>query len=112
MDVWSRIGRGNRQLFSSMLRGLSNPCEGAKIPTFLFEARVVCSPFLHLRSSWRHSLDTRNGSRVGATKAVKRGRRSPDRQTLAAKEVRLRRLQLFPKQVSPRRWVDEVAGML
>ena len=50
------------------------------------------------RSAWRNCLENRNGSRIGATKVAKRGRRSPDRLPLAAKEVRSRRLQLFSKQ--------------
>jgi hypothetical protein len=85
----------NRGFFGVMLRGVSNPREGSKILTFLFRPRLVCSSFLHLRSSWRNCLDIRNRSRIGVTKVVKRGRRSPDRPTLAAKEVRSRRLQLF-----------------
>jgi hypothetical protein len=85
----------NRGFFGVMLRGVSNPREGSKILTFFFRPRLVCSSFLHLRSSWRNCLDIRNRSRIGVTKVVKRGRRSPDRPTLAAKEVRSRRLQLF-----------------
>jgi hypothetical protein len=36
-----------------MSRGVSNPREGSKILTFLFQPRVVCSSLLHLRSSWK-----------------------------------------------------------
>jgi hypothetical protein len=79
-------------------QGCVERSRGLEDPNLSLSAPPVCGPFLQLRSSWRNSLDIRNGSRVGATKAVKRGRRSPDRQILAAKEVRLRRLQLFPKQ--------------
>jgi hypothetical protein len=41
----------NRQFFSGMLRGVSNPREGSKILFFLFRSRVECSSPLHLRSS-------------------------------------------------------------
>jgi hypothetical protein len=47
---------------------------------------------------FRNCLEIRNGSRIGAPKAAKMGRRSPDRPTAPAKEVRSRRLQLFSKQ--------------
>jgi hypothetical protein len=43
----------NRGFFSGMVRGVSNPRKGSKIPTFLFRTRLVCSPLLHLRSSWK-----------------------------------------------------------
>jgi hypothetical protein len=42
----------NRGFFSGLVRGVSNAREGSKIPTFLFRSRVMCSSFLHLRSSW------------------------------------------------------------
>ncbi len=99
-----RDRRMNRGFFGVMLRGVSNPREGSKILTFLFRPRLVCSSFLHLRSSWRNCLDIRNRSRIGVTKVVKRGRRSPDRPTLAAKEVRSRRLQLFSEQFLHEGW--------
>src|SRR5215207_11039809 len=44
-------------------------------------------------SAWRNCLEIRNGSRIGATKAAKMGRRSPDRLPLGAKEARSRRLR-------------------
>src|SRR5215204_6037476 len=36
-----------------MLSGVSHPCEGSKILTFLFRPRLVCSSLIHLRSSWK-----------------------------------------------------------
>ena len=93
-----RNRRMNWGFFGVMLRGVSNPREGSKILTFLFRPRLVCSSFLHLRSLWRNCLNIRNRSRIGVTKVVKRGRRSPDRPILAAKEVRSRHLQLFSEQ--------------
>ena len=94
----------NRGLFSGLVRGVSDPCEGSKILCFPFRPRLVCSSLLHLRSLWRNCLDIRNRSRIGVTKVVKRGRRSPDRPTLAAKEVRSRRLQLFSEQFLHEGW--------
>jgi hypothetical protein len=43
----------NRGSFSSMIRGVSSPREGSKILSFLFRPQMVCSPILHLRSSWK-----------------------------------------------------------
>ena len=49
-----RVAEGrqrNQGFLSGMLRGVSNPCEGSKIRTFLFRSRLVCSSLLHLRCS-------------------------------------------------------------
>jgi len=43
----------NGGLFSGMVRGVSSPREGSEILTFLLRSRLVCSPLLHLRSSWK-----------------------------------------------------------
>jgi hypothetical protein len=43
----------NGGLFSGMVRGVSHPCEGSKMLSFLFRPRVVCSSLLYLRSSWK-----------------------------------------------------------
>jgi hypothetical protein len=32
----------NRGFFSGMLRGVSNPCEGSKMLTFLYRPPLVC----------------------------------------------------------------------
>jgi hypothetical protein len=37
-----RDRHGNREFFSSMVRGVSNPREGPKILTFLFRPLLVC----------------------------------------------------------------------
>jgi hypothetical protein len=50
--------------------------------------------------AFRNFLEIRSGSRIGATKAAKRGRRSLDQPTPPAKEGHSRRLQLFSKQFS------------
>jgi len=42
MEIWGGIGRGIRGFFNGMLRGVSNPCEGQKILTFLYRPRLVC----------------------------------------------------------------------
>jgi hypothetical protein len=50
-----RVAEGrqkNREFFSGMVRGVSNPREGSKILSFLIRPRLVCSSLLHLRSSW------------------------------------------------------------
>jgi hypothetical protein len=46
----------------------------------------------------RNCLEIQNGSRIGAPKAAKMGRRGPDRPPTPAKEVRSGGLQLFSKQ--------------
>jgi hypothetical protein len=51
--MWGGIGRGIRGFFSGMVRGVSNAREGAKILSFLFRPRLVCSSLLHLLSSWK-----------------------------------------------------------
>jgi hypothetical protein len=43
----------NRGFFSDLVRGESDPREGSKVLTFLFRPRLMCSPLLHLRSSWK-----------------------------------------------------------
>jgi hypothetical protein len=51
--LWNILAWGrqrNRQFFSAMIRGLSNPREGLKILTFLFRPRLVCYSLLNLRS--------------------------------------------------------------
>jgi hypothetical protein len=53
MDVWGGIGRGMREFFSGLARGMSSPPEGSKILTFLSRPRVVCSSLLYLLSSWK-----------------------------------------------------------
>ena len=59
-------------------------------------------PFLNAsyfrECAFPNCLEIRSGSRIGATKAAKRGRRSLDRPNPPAKEGRSRRLQLFSKQ--------------
>jgi hypothetical protein len=52
-------GRGrqrNRQFFSGLVRGVSNPREGLKILFFLSQSRLVCSSLPHLRTSWKGAL--------------------------------------------------------
>jgi hypothetical protein len=53
VNIWGGIGRGMRGFFSGMVRGMSKPREASKIRTFLFRPRLVCSPLLHLQSSWK-----------------------------------------------------------
>jgi hypothetical protein len=36
-----------------MLRGVSNPREGSKMPVFLYGPRLVRSSLLYLRCSWK-----------------------------------------------------------
>ena len=36
-----------------MVRGVSHPCQGSKILSFLFRPRLVCNSLLHLRSAWK-----------------------------------------------------------
>jgi hypothetical protein len=36
----------NRGFFSSLVRGVSNPCEGSKILSFLFRSHLVCSSYI------------------------------------------------------------------
>jgi hypothetical protein len=38
MDIWGGISRGMRELFSDLVRGVSNPREGSKILFFLFRS--------------------------------------------------------------------------
>jgi hypothetical protein len=55
-QLWNLRGgdrQRNRGLFSAMLRGVSNACEGSKILSFLYQPRLVCSSPLHLRTSWK-----------------------------------------------------------
>jgi hypothetical protein len=35
-NTWLRVGRGMRESFSAMVRGVSDPREGSEILTFLF----------------------------------------------------------------------------
>jgi hypothetical protein len=45
MDVWGGIGRGMREFFSGLARGMSSPPEGSKILTFLSApSRVQLTP--------------------------------------------------------------------
>jgi hypothetical protein len=48
---WDR--QRNLGLFSGMVRGVSNACEGSKILSFLFRPRLVWSSLLDLRCSWK-----------------------------------------------------------
>jgi hypothetical protein len=50
-SIVTRGRQRNRGFFSSMLRGVSNACEGSKILSFPYRPRLVCSSLLHLRSS-------------------------------------------------------------
>jgi hypothetical protein len=49
----ARDRQRNRQFFSGMVRGVSNACEGSEILTFLYGPQLMCSPRLHLLSSWK-----------------------------------------------------------
>jgi hypothetical protein len=49
-----------RGFFSGMLRGVSNSREGSEILTFLFRPRLVSSPHLQSRSSWK--VDSANST--------------------------------------------------
>ena len=40
-------------MFSGMVRGVSNACEGSKIITFLFQPQLVRSSLLHLLRLWK-----------------------------------------------------------
>ena len=71
-----------RGYFSGMLRGVSNPREGSKILSVLFRPRLVCSSFLHLRSSWKG-----NSAKFAVTEfsgVRSEGRSTPVSQTLLA----------------------------
>jgi hypothetical protein len=61
---------------------------------------------------FRNCLENRSGSRIGTPRAAKRGRRRLDRPLLAAKNARLRRLQLFSKQFLPRILENEAKDTL
>ena len=54
-ELWisERDRQRNRGFFSGMVRGVSNPCEGSKMLTFLYRPRLVCSSLLHLLRSWK-----------------------------------------------------------
>ena len=63
MEIWGGIGRGLRGFFSGIIRGVSNPCEGSKIRSFLFRTRLVCSSLLHFLSSWK--VDSQKFAEIG-----------------------------------------------
>jgi hypothetical protein len=79
MDVWGGIGRGMREFFSGLARGMSSPPEGSKILTFLSRPRVVCSSLLHLLSSWKVNSPQSN---FHSTAFSEVGRRQKDLDTL------------------------------
>ena len=57
-SIVTRGRQRNRGFFGGMDRGVSNASEGSKILTFLFRPRLLCSPLLDLRSSWKvHSAN-------------------------------------------------------
>ena len=53
MEHLGRDRHRNWGFFSALVRGVSSPRAGSKILSFLFRPRLVCSPLLHLRSSWK-----------------------------------------------------------
>src|SRR5215211_929039 len=57
-----------------MIRGVSEPCRGTKILTFLFRSSLVCSSLLHLRSS-QNLPSAKFGCSRQFSEASTRGRR-------------------------------------
>src|SRR5215208_6279190 len=63
--------------------------------------------------TFRNCLENRNGSRVMASKAPRRGRRGVDRQPLGGKNARSRGLRLFSKQfLQALRWIASLYCLL
>jgi hypothetical protein len=56
LDNMARDRQKNRESFSGLVRGVSNPPKSSKILIFLFQSRLVCSLFLHRPSSWNAGI--------------------------------------------------------
>jgi hypothetical protein len=50
MDLWSGIGRGTREFFNGLVRGVSNPREDSKILAFLYRTLRPLVPTVDCRA--------------------------------------------------------------